>query len=121
MEAMVNVVFGQTNFVKHIHEIPHRVSVGEMSSVESAKEEWGIKLCLTVIGHIAMENLAQVQGHRDYSFLLALALSDRNHQIVKVHSGKLKIQGFIDPDARINQSANESIDSMAIPAFGLER
>src|SRR5262245_19606582 len=52
MEAMVNVVFGQTDFAEHIHEIPHCVSVGEMSSVESAKEELGIKLCLTVIGHI---------------------------------------------------------------------
>jgi len=54
------------------------------------------------------------------SLFLSFAFSDRNHQVVKVHSGKLNVQGFVDPDASINQYAKQSVDSAVILAARLE-
>jgi len=118
---MVYAVLAHSHFSEHILEIPHCVSVTEWSSIDSAKEQWGIKLADPVIGHIPMQNLSQVQRHWDNSFLLSLAFGDSDNQVVKVHSGNLKIQGFIYANPCVYESANQSIDSVIISARRLVR
>jgi len=121
MEAMVYRIFADSDLAKHILKVSHRISMDERRSIESAKEKWRIELAPSVICHVPMQNLPQVQRHWDDSLFLAFALSDRDRQVVKINSVKLNVQGFIDADARINESANQSVDSMLVSAIGFER
>jgi len=121
MEAMVNRIFADSDLAKHILKVSYCIPMAEMSSGRCGKEKWGIKLADPMACHIAMQNFSEVKGHRDDPFLFPFAFSDRDRQIVEINSADLKIQGLIDPDASVDQSANESIDSMAVLAFGFER